>query len=155
MAKPKKQSASAINSVADFNRGVIGDININISSRPPVVVKEKYADGTIGRDAKRRNYVAYLLSQYYEFKKADVSFGVPEDEHARVMAGLYKVVNNTIRKNFGAYPNALPVDAFGDLVEFMQKRIDGTRLGRKQKKAGHQNYKSFEEHAALSAPDTP
>jgi hypothetical protein len=147
----QKSSASKIHisEIAPTNGGM-SNININYSEagKPP---KEKYAEGTIGRNASRRNYIAYLLGQYYEFKKADISFGADPVEHARIMNGLYPIVNNTIRKLFGSYPNGVPDEKFPALVDYMQEKIDKTRLGQKQKRAGKKRYKGFEEHAALGA----
>lgn len=141
--------AVRIDSIAENNSGSIGAIKVIVKEAPRRAPKEKYADGTIGRNANQRNYIAYLLGQYYEFKKVDVNFGVDPLEHARIMKGLYPTVNNTIRKLFGAYPNGQPEEKFPALVDYMKEKINKTRLGKKQKKAGHQNYKTFDEFCAL------
>ena len=111
----------------------------------------KYAKGTIGRNARQRNFIAYLLGQYYEFKKADVGFGADPVEHARIINGLYPIMNNTIRKLFGSFPNGLPADQFPALVAYLEAKILGTRLGKKQNKAGRKCFTSFEEFCALGA----
>jgi len=99
-----------------------------------------------------QDYIAYLLSRYYEYKKADVSYGADPVKHARVMNGLYPAMNNTIRAKFGAYPNGLPEMCFPELVLYMKEKNDGTFLGKSNVKKGRANYKS-PENIRESAPD--
>lgn len=150
--KPARKTSAGKIHLGEVTAHGSGTNNIKIDYREAAKApKEKYADGTIGRDPQKRNYIAYLLTRYYEFKKADVSFGADPVEHARIMNGIYPIVNNTIRKLFGAYPNGLEDFKFPALVTYMQAKIDGTRLGRKQKKAGKGRYKSFEDFCLLGA----
>jgi hypothetical protein len=58
------------------------------------------------------------------------------------------VVHEGIRRRFGAKTFDLPEGKFGDLVEYLQARIDGTIQGRVNRKSGIPNYHSFEEHRA-------
>ena len=146
----KKQSTSAVSGIANNNSGVIGSIEVNNVTKRTV---EKYAEGTIGRNANMRNYIAYLLSRYYEWKKADISYGVDPVKHARIMKGLYPTLNNTIRKKFTAYHNGLPEVAFHSLSLFMHAKIDGTILGKNKRKKGEKNYKLFEEFCEMAAAE--
>jgi hypothetical protein len=145
-----KQTATAVSGIANNNSGVIGAVNVNHVTKPII---EKYAEGTIGRNARLRNYTKYLQDRYYEFKKADLSFGADPVEHARIMNGLFPTMNNTIKKRFGAYPYGLEEIAFHSLEIYLKAKIDGTRLGKKNKSKGIRSYKTFEEFCEMAVAE--
>ncbi len=119
-----------------------GDIAQNIyklsrgTKPPPAPVS-----GTIRANPAKKAYVDYLLAQYHDFRKADPGYG-------RHVQYKYAVVHEGIRHRFGAKTFDLPEAKFGDLVEYLQGKIDGTIQGKVRRKAGTANYHSFSEHCA-------
>lgn len=139
-----------IHAIAPNNSGSIGSITVVVQAAAKP--REKYAEGTIGRDALKRNYIAYLQGRYYEWRKKDVGFpGVDRAKHDDQIARLYVTENAVIRKKFGANPFGLLAISFEPLVEHLQERIDRTRFGRTNKAKGYRNYHSFDEHCLLGA----
>lgn len=148
--------ANVIGEIASNNSGVIGTIHVTVNQPKTVrkVIKnvvEKYADGTIGRDANRRNYIRYLMDRYYECVKADLSFGADPVEHAEKLSKCHVRAYGWIIKDFGAKPYCLPVEKFAGVVALLGKKIDGTILGKNNRRKGTPNFKTFEEFCALGA----
>jgi len=58
----------------------------------------------------------------------------------------YPAIYAHIKKVFGAKWDMIPSSRFGAVAEHMQRRIDGTRLGRINASKGIRNYSSFTEY---------
>ncbi|MEP1577198.1 HNH endonuclease signature motif containing protein [Roseibium album] len=132
----KPESGSNVISFSGSNTGIVANtINISNKSAAP---RQGPISGTVGSDLVLRNYAKYLIDRYHEFKKAEVGKG----------AMKYALLYDGVKRKFGAKWDHLPVEAFDGLVDYLQKRIDDTRLGKARKAQGSRNYSSFVEHRA-------
>src|SRR6266446_5470113 len=98
-----------------------------------------YPDGSIGANLAKRNYVKYLIERYNRYREADERFG-PADRF------YYSLLFKNIESKFKAPTYFIPERRFGELVDFLQHRVDTTILGRVKAKRGMPNYESFDEY---------
>ena len=129
-----KSESKVIHLENSVNTGIIANI-LNI--RPPrrSSVKIEPPSGTIATDRDKRNYIKYLIDRFNEFKKADTHVGDFK----------YVVIYSSIKRKYKCKWDFIPIEKFNDLALYLQKRIDGTILGKVRKKRGHRNYSSFED----------
>lgn len=122
-----------------INTGTIAHtINKFAKGRTP---RMHYPQGTIGADAMRKNYIDYLIKRYFDWRKADASYGSRRPfSHA--------VIHTNIQKEFGAKTFFVLVERFDVLAAYLQRKIDNTILGRNKKSRGERCYKSFAEYQA-------
>jgi hypothetical protein len=114
------------------NEGVVANkVTITTPRRPRVIPPA----GVLATDADRRSYVLHLIKRYQTFKEADV-------KGAMKPAIIYK----SIEREFGCTWEFVPLLRFDDLVEFLQRRIDDTKLGRNQRARGTRRYSTFPEY---------
>jgi len=115
------------------NHGIIANsVSVRISgmgksTTPP-------PSGTVATNGTARNYAKYLIDRYHKFKQADIGKG--KMNHA--------ILYGSINRKFGAKWDHIPLSRFADLVAFLQRRIDETILGKKQKAEGKSNYQTYE-----------
>ncbi|MEN3369917.1 MAG: hypothetical protein V7609_2060 [Verrucomicrobiota bacterium] len=115
-----------------------GDVKIHFAEkRKP---KMEYPAGSIGADLPRRNYIRYLTERYFRFREADASFGPKA-----VRRFSYAVLFKNIETHFKAPTYFIPVARFDELVDFLQRRIEATILGKRNRARGHRNYETFDE----------
>jgi len=88
--------------------------------------------GVIGSDVKRRPYVKYLIDRYAEFAKVQ-----PGREFK------YPVFYSAIKAEFKMDWKWIPTSRFEELCQYLQGRIDRTRLGRINRSKGHRNFVDF------------
>lgn len=120
-----------------------GDIAQNITKiTTPKRPKIQHPDGSIGSDLQRKGYIQYLITRYFDCRKADLSFG-------RTGAFSHAEVHKTIERTFGYQTYFMPAGLFPKLVEFLESRIDRTILGKRNLSNGTPNYHSFEAHQRL------
>lgn len=130
-------SHNVVNFTGGVNYGIVaGSLNYKGTTKPRVKVARP--EGSIGADLDRLNYSKYLIQCYHEFKKMD-----PEVQTMR-----YQVIYKSIEREFGASWDCLPIERFEALVEYLQHRIDSTRMGKGNRSRGIPNYKSFAEHVS-------
>ena len=98
-----------------------------------------YPEGCIGANLSKRNYVKYLVERYNHYREADPRFGRNDRFH-------YAVLFKNIESRFKAPTYFIPEGRFGELVDFLQHRLDNTILGRVNAKRGIPNYESFDEY---------
>jgi hypothetical protein len=121
---------------------VINQINrVRRSSRPT-----EYPAGSIGNDLEQRNYIRYLVQRYHRAREADTSFG-----RSGPTRFSYAVIFTNIERKFGAPTYFVSKARFGELVKYLQQRIDATILGKNNRARGIRNYASPEEFAAEQA----
>jgi hypothetical protein len=122
-----------------INTGTIAHtINKFAKGRTP---RMHYPHGTIGADAMRKNYIDYLIKRYFDWRKADASYGSRRPfSHA--------VIHTNIQKDFGAKTFFVLVERFDVLADYLQRKIDNTILGRNKRSRGERNYKSFADYQA-------
>ena len=94
----------------------------------------------IGSCIEMRSYVEYLIRRYINWRMRGTKSGIDKRPFQPSM------IHNLIQRNFGSRANLVPQNRFEELVEFMQKAIDGTIIGRSNCSNHVHNYHSFEEH---------
>jgi hypothetical protein len=115
-----------------------GNAQINFAAkRKP---KMEYPLGSIGADLLRRNYIRYLTERYFRYREADASFG-----SKAVRKFSYAVLFKNIENHFKAPTYFIPVSRFDELVDFLQRKIESTILGKRNRARGHRNYETFDE----------
>lgn len=100
----------------------------NIKLLPP--------ENTIASDLKLRGYVKHLIDRYLYFAGSDKT---------RKYKFHHGPIYQSIKKEFGVKWDHIPKTSFNDLVEFLHKKIDRTRLAKINKSKGYPNYSSFED----------
>jgi hypothetical protein len=119
-------------------QGGSGDVKVNFGSkRKP---KMEYPIGSIGADLVRRNYVRYLTERYFRYREADASFG-----RNAVRRFSYAVLFKNIENHFKAPTYFIPVSRFDEVVDFLQRKIEATILGKRNLARGYRNYETFDE----------
>jgi len=134
-----RQPVSAV-SVSITGSHFRGDIAQNITkistARPPRIT---HPPGSLGADLRKKGYIDHLLTRYFEFRRADTSYGSKRPfNHAEI--------HRSIQSEFGHKTFFMPVEFFERLAEFLQFRIDRTILGRNNASRGTPNFHSYEEH---------
>ena len=104
-----------------------------------------YPDDSIGSNLLQRNYVRYLVERYHRFREAEASFG------SGPIRFSYAVIFKNIERKFKAPTYFVPQVRFGELVEYLQQRVDQTILGKRNRARGIPNYAGIEEFAAEQA----
>jgi HNH endonuclease len=140
---------TADSAVSIGNGNVIVDRTVNTGTIAHTINKfEKgrtprmhYPQGTIGSDAMRRNYIDYLITRYFECRKADASYGSRRPfAHAEI--------HKSIQKEFGAKTFFILAERFDALAAYLHRRIDKTILGRTRGSKGTPIYKTFSDYQA-------
>ena len=108
--------------------------------------KMEYPVGSIGADLLRRNYIRYLAERYFRYREADASFGPKA-----VRRFSYAVLFKNIETHFKAPTYFIPTARFDELVDFLQRKIEGTILGKRNRTHGHRNYETFDEFQLVQA----
>lgn len=93
------------------------------------------AEGSLGSDVVRRNYVKHLIDRYNDFAAKQ------RGRTAFSFASVYAL----IKKQFKADWERIPLVRFAELVELLQDRIDRTQLGSINRAKGIRNYSSFDD----------
>lgn len=119
--------------------GSVANSITNIFANKQSVKAPPHPPGTIGANPSLKAYVDYLIRRYYEYKKADASYG----RRARFS---HAVIHSNIQKALGGKTFYLPEGKFQELVEFLQHHIGQTIQGKVNHKRGVPNYHSFQEH---------
>jgi len=117
-----------------------GDIAQNITkistTKTPRTV---HPPGSLGADLRRKGYIDYLIARYFDFRKADVSYGP-----ARSFS--YAEIHRTIQHEFGHKTFFMPVEFFERLVEFSSISHYRTILGKHNTSRRIANYHSYDKH---------
>ena len=122
----------------DVSRSIVGN-TVKVSG--PRKPKMNYPAGSVVEDLMRRNYIAYLVGRYHEFRKADASFGRAN----RGRPFSHAEIHTSIRRKFKADTYFVLVERFPEEATFIKGRIDQTILGKRNKARGTPNYRSFED----------
>ena len=120
------------------SHSVLGNV-VHISGKR--LPRMNYPVGSVGANIHMKNYIDYLIKKYYDYRKADESFGAYEHgtkfHHAEI--------HTSIQRKFRAKTFFVPESLFQAECEYIRGRIDQTILGKRNKNKGIQNYRSFEE----------
>lgn len=121
-----------------IKNAIIGDNNKVTIKQSKKTVKEKYPPDCIGYDTVKANYIGHLIKRFNEYKEYEVGKGNIN----------YAMFAGHLKKKFKIAPTRtlynLHIDKFDELVEYIQKRIDGTKLA-KVKGQSHKNYSTYYE----------
>jgi hypothetical protein len=98
----------------------------------------------VGATAEVASYVEYLIRKYQDYQKQDL-----EKEGNRKYALIYQA----IQREYGSKWQVIPLTRFEELISFLQRRIDNTKVGRIRKGHGQKRYHSFEEHCRGDGDD--
>lgn len=101
-------------------------------------VKPEFPEGALGRNLSKKNYVSYLIKRYGEWKQ----FELDRKNEKFNWASFNKSIMNRYK---ASGINYIDIRHFDDLVDYLQKRIDGTIMGKAQKAKGLKNYSTFQE----------
>lgn len=93
--------------------------------------------GSIASDLSMRSYVDYLIKRYQDCQKAD---------NSKEGAFKYIAIHNAIRREFGCKWEFVSTSRFDELVKYLQRRLDKTKLGRIRQASGSSIYHPFSEH---------
>lgn len=120
------------------NSGSIAGKVINIINRRDRGKKDdkRYIQGTVGSDPLQIAYIRHLIERYKDFKAADF-----KDKNQMKYPILYK----SIQRDMGFKWDEMPCELFESFCEYLQKKIDNTRIGRVRKKNGDKNYSGYNE----------
>jgi len=104
-----------------------------------------YPAGTIGSDLVERDYVRYLIERYHRCRRMEPNF------YSGPVPFSYAAIFMAIERKFKAPTYFVPRARFDELVEFLQRRIDGTMLGKNNRARKIRNYPSLDEFSAERA----
>lgn len=138
---------SAVNVNGDGNMVAGGDVNyvVNMpkpkrrkgrsSSKPPII------PGTVSEDARMVGYLNYLVRRYEQFKRWEC------DHNGQRMG--WGVIRNAYKREMKYEVIHTPKEMFEDAVEYLQRRIRNTRLGRTKKRQRlYSEFDEFDERAS-------
>jgi len=114
---------------------VSGDLNIKIPKvkKPslPIIIP-----GTVAEDSRIYGYLNYLVRRYNEFKEWECKI----NNHRMNYAFIHVAYKREMKYNIKDTPR----DMFERAVEYLQKRISNTKLGRIRKKSGQKLFSEYE-----------
>jgi hypothetical protein len=122
--------------------GAVQATNVTIKNAKSSL-KSVPAQGSLGSDVVRRNYVKHLIDRYNDF--ASKQTGRKEFSHG----AIYRLVKNKYKADW----ERMPLACFDDLVMFLHDRIDRTQLGRINRGKGFKNYSTLDEYRIRYAGD--
>ena len=126
---------------ADFtnsiNRGVIANEVSKFEMRTSKTrVTINPPSGSIASSLAHKNYIKHLIDRFHEFKKIEVGAGNVN----------YAILYASIKREFGAKWDMIPLKRFEDLAAYLCKRINSTKHGRIRRARGGKNYSEFSEY---------
>jgi hypothetical protein len=137
--KKGHQQGYTVSVGGNVSKSVVANvIRISRNSLP----RMNYPAGSIGANIQKKNYLDYLIKRYFDYRKADASFGVTN--HAKKFK--HSEIHKTIESKFKAKTFFIPEQRFVEVCAYVQFRIERTILGRRNKSRGNRNYCSFNEY---------
>ncbi|HUV42267.1 MAG TPA: HNH endonuclease signature motif containing protein [Sedimentisphaerales bacterium] len=92
--------------------------------------------GTVAEDARMYGYLNYLVKRYNEFKEWECKKAKIKMNYSLIRVAYEREMKYKIKDT--------PQNMFGRAVEYLQKRISNTKLGRIKKSRGQEIFSSFE-----------
>lgn len=133
-------SGKVVNFNALVENAVVGDNN-KVTINVKKAKKNKYPEGCVSYDVIQANYIGYLIDRYHEYKEYEL--GKESMNYAIFPSNLKKKFK--IGRTRTIYH--VPTTRFGELVLYIQSRIDRTMLAKVNKGKGQQkNYELFDEY---------
>lgn len=144
-----REKNSAMGKVISFyskvENAVVGDNNkVTINQRKSVV--NKYPEGCIGADVIKANYIGYLISRYQEYKQHEIG----------KESMVYPIFHSNLKKKFKIGKTRtiyhVPINRFEEMVEYIQSRIENTRLAKiNRSRQQYKNFQTFEEYISAQS----
>lgn len=101
----------------------------------------QYPAESIGADTIKKGYIDYLIKRYFDYRKADASYGSSRPfNHAEI--------HTTIQRKLKAKTFFIHVSRFAELCDYIKGRVDQTIQGKRNRSRDIPNYDSFEEYEA-------
>jgi hypothetical protein len=148
--EPVKKKGKPSN-VVSIGGNVTGSIVANsVRISPKGKVRMNYPDGSVGASVHMKNYLDYLIKRYYDYRKADTSFGA--FGHSRKFH--HAEIHTSIQSKFKAKTFFVPEELFEKECRYIKDRIDRTIVGKRNTSRGDRNYSSFEEYKLQASSDT-
>lgn len=116
--------------------GAIKAHTVNIKTVKPSI-KVLPPEETISYDLRMKGYAKYLIDRYNQFASSDPS---------RKTIFSYGAIYKNIKDRFGVKWDFVPKARFEDLIEYLQDKINRTRIARINKGKGQRSYRSFDEY---------
>jgi hypothetical protein len=117
----KSLPSNVIRFERSVNKGIVANnLSIHTSTKS---LKVPPPSDTIAVDRDKRNYIKHLIDRYNEFKKGDHN----------VKDFRYSIIYKAIQREFKCKWDYIPIEKFYRLVEYLQRRIDGTIIGKNRK----------------------
>lgn len=126
-----------INVQGDFSVSAIHAQNVTIKSVGRSKPKLAFPTDVVGGSSPHRAYLKYLIERYQQLAKAQ------KDREFR-----FPVVYQSIKREFKADWDRIPLSRFQDAVSFVHAKIDRTIVGRQRKKHGMPSYEAFDSYLA-------
>jgi hypothetical protein len=130
-------SKNTISVVGNENVTAAGNIHVNIkmtkgknSSRPIII------PGTVAEDTRMYGYLTYLVKRYNKLKEWECKEDNMKMNYAFIRVAYEREMKYSIKDT--------PRDIFDIAVEYLQKRISNTKLGRIEKNRGQELFSTFE-----------
>lgn len=125
----------------DYNTSIqaehITNLTIKTTSKKLPSVQPANA---VGANIEMRAYLEYLIARYIEWRQWGTAKGIDKRRFHPAM------INNEVKRQFGARTFLVPQERFKDLIHYLQVRINDTIKGRNN---AHRNYHSYEEHLEI------
>lgn len=137
-AETRLKSSNVTNFNSKVENAIVGNNN-KVSVRQKKTIKQKYPEGCVGFDTVKANYIGHLIKRYNEYKEYEVGKGKVN----------YAIFSSHLKKRYKIGPTRtlynLPIARFYELVDYIQSRIDSTKLA-KIKGSNHRNYSTYQEY---------
>jgi hypothetical protein len=136
-ANKRENTSVKVNIVgSSFHGDVAHTITKITTARPP---RMSHPVGSIGANLRMKGYIDYLISRYFEYRKADSSYG-------RMGRFSHAVIHSNIQKKFGYKTFFTPEEHFEALAHYLKECIGRTIQGKKNSAQGKLNYHAYSEH---------
>jgi hypothetical protein len=134
----KRRATNQIRIAGDVSGGIVAN-NINLTG--PKSPRMNYPAGSVGANLHKYNYLAYLITKYFEYRKADSSYGALA--HARRFHP--SEIHTSIQSRFKVKTYFAPEELWEKECLYVKQRIDRTILGKNNISKGIRNYQPYEE----------
>lgn len=122
--------------VAINSPGSIQGTTVTVNTRHRKV-KIEAPSGTLGADPTLSRYIAHLISRYNEFASKDPS---------RKVKFNFGAVSKNVEAKFGSRWQLLGTEHAQEVIEYLQSRINRTRLARINKASGYPAFSTLHEY---------
>ena len=135
---PKRPKQTVAVKDSTLNNSIVANNVTFAGKRSP---RPHYPADSIGADTIKKGYIDYLIGRYFDYKKADASYGSYRPfNHAEI--------HTTIARQFKAKTFYIHVARFDELCGYIMSRVDQTIQGKRNTSRGCPNYDSYTKYQA-------